>query len=131
MLFAYHNFVLKLFYILLKYQNYNEVLPEGATEVAWKSREIELNPDGSARFYIGGNTSGGAHYKGTYVENDKTVTLTLTLETENGVCDNTNSAFQCSIILSLDKTSSYLIERTENQSITYSSIGEETLKLLK
>ena len=51
------------------YQYLNENDHNG--EKLWTSREIVFNEDGTSEYKYGGNASGGGHYEGTYLEDDK------------------------------------------------------------
>ena len=78
------------------YQYYEEINGE------FKSREIELNANGTARWYFGGTSSGGASYKGTFIEDDNQVILTL--KNEMVPCNESEPhAFSCNEILILEK----------------------------
>lgn len=116
------------------YQYYNEIVIDGESEPLYISREIELNDDNTARWYFGGNASGGDEYKGTYIETVDKITLKLSRNMPNGViCDDNQSVFPCNTTLILNKIDAdTLISVSElgndEISYTYTKITKDTLK---
>jgi len=118
------------------YQYYYEINTGDDSVPIYKSYEIELNDDNTAKWYFGGNASGGDEYIGTYVETEEKITLTLSRNMPEGfVCDDNQSVFPCNTILVLNKISAdKLVSVSElgndNISYTYTKTTKDTLKYI-
>lgn len=118
------------------YQYYNESTVDGESVPLYNSREIELNNDNTARWYFGGNASGGDEYKGTYIETSDKITLTLSRNMPNGVvCDDNQSVFPCSTTLILNKVNDDTLVSVaelgnDGNSYTYTKTTKDTLKYI-
>lgn len=105
------------------YQYYNEIVIDGESEPLYISREIQLNDDNTARWYFGGNASGGDEYNGIYIETTDKITLTLSRNMPDGVvCDDNQSVYPCNIILILNKSGNdtlISVDELGNDGISY------------
>ena len=118
------------------YQYYNEISVDGESVPLFNSREIQLNDDNTARWYFGGNASGGDEYKGTYIETTDKITLTLSRNMPDGVvCNDNQSVFPCNTTLILNKSSNDALISVdelgnEGNSYTYTKTTKDTLKYI-
>ena len=112
------------------YQYLNEITDNG--EVLWNAREIILNEDGTTEYKLGGNASGGAYYKGTYIEDNNKMVFIGKLSTPNGEikdCDDNNVQFSCEITIVFEKSGDKLIEKIGSNTYEYKKITKEESRL--
>lgn len=114
----------------VRYYQYYDEFKQGS-ETYYKSREVVLNTDKTAKWHFGGNASGGDEYKGTYTEDSSKIVLTLERDMEgNAKCDDNESEFPCKTTLTLTKSNNTLVEKSaDGISYTYKLVEKKQLKL--
>lgn len=119
------------------YQYLNENDHNG--EKLWNSREILFNEDGTAEYKYGGNASGGGHFEGTYLEDDKYIVfIGKNVMPDGEECDINNVSDYCDITIVFKKTSDGLVdnevyydgEKYVNATYEYKNITKEESRLL-
>ena len=116
------------------YQSYEE--SNESDILLWSSREITLNTEGTAELHFNGTSVGGYDYKGTYIENNSQIILTLELITGNNeVCDPSTSVKECTKEITIIKNSDSTLTETydlgngSTETFNYVSVEENELKL--
>ena len=116
------------------YQSYEE--SNESNILLWSSREITLSTDGTAELHFNGTSVGGYDYKGTYIENNSQIILTLELITGNNeVCDPYTSVKECTKEITIIKNSDSTLTETydlgngDTETFNYVSVEENELKL--
>ena len=97
----------------------------------WSSREIILNSDGSAKWRVGGTSSGGFSYEGYYTETVDKIVLSMFDSNYTSLECKENSLFPCNVAILLNKNLDGTFKSIEfgNMEWIYNTVSVDDLKL--